>query len=143
MRNDDEITIDAPPDLVWGLYADVEHWPDWTASVTTVRHVSGDGLSPGARVRVEQPKLPKAVWEVSALDPGRSWTWVSKAPGITSVATHTVEPRADGRTHVTMSIDQRGPLGALFGRLYARLTRSYLAMEAAGLKARSEALADA
>jgi len=143
MKFDDEVIIDAPADVVWDVYADVERWPEWTDSVSAVEHLEGAGLEPGARVRIEQPKLPKAVWQVSALDPGRSWTWTSKAPGITSIATHAVEPRPDGRTHVSQSIDQRGPLGALIGRLYARLTRSYLAMEAAGLKARSEARASA
>lgn len=143
MRFDDQVTIDAPPDVVWGVYADVEHWPDWTASVTSVRFASGTELAPGARVRIRQPRLPAATWEVSDLDPGRSWTWVAKAPGITSVATHTLEAGADGTTHVRQSIEQRGPLGAVFGRLYARLTRSYLALEAAGLKARSEARATA
>lgn len=143
MRFDDEVIIDAPAEVVWDVYADVERWPEWTASISDVHHVSGTGVEPGARVRIRQPKLPKAVWEVSALDPGRSWTWISKAPGVTSVATHTVEPRPDGRTHVRQSIEQRGPLGALIGLLYARLTRSYLAMEAAGLKARSEARAAA
>jgi hypothetical protein len=139
MRFDDEILIGAPADAVWRVYADVEHWSEWTPSITAVRFVDGATLAPGARVHIEQPKLPKAVWEVSAIEPGRAWTWVSKAPGITSTATHTLEPLDDGTTRVCQSIEQSGPLGAVFGRLYARLTRSYLAMEAAGLKARCEA----
>jgi uncharacterized protein YndB with AHSA1/START domain len=143
MRFDDEVSIDAPVDAVWRVYADVERWAEWTASIGGVRYVAGDALVPGARVRIEQPKLPPAVWEVRAVDPGRSWTWVAHAPGITSVATHTLEPRDDGTTHVRQSIEQRGPLGAVFGRLYARRTRSYLAMEGAGLKARCEARATA
>lgn len=139
MRFDDEVTIAAPPDTVWRVYSDVERWPEWTASVRSVRYTEGADLAPGATVQIEQPKLPKAVWQVTDIEPGRSWTWAAKAPGITTVATHTVEPRPDGTTLVRQSIEQRGPLGALFARLYARLTRRYLAMEAAGLKAASEA----
>ena len=35
-------------------------------------------------------------------------------------------------------VEQEGWLGNLVGRLYSRLTHRYLAMESAGLKARSE-----
>ena len=124
MQFEDQVTIAAPPDSVWRIYSDVEGWPDWTASVKTVRYTSGAELVPGATVRIEQPKLPKAVWEVTEIEPGRSWTWVAKGPGITTVATHTLEPLPDGGTLVRQHLEQRGPLGALFGRVYARLTRS-------------------
>jgi uncharacterized membrane protein len=142
MRFEDEILIDEPAEVVWGVYADIERWPEWTASVAGSEYVEGADLALGARVRIKQPKLPAAVWEVSALDPGRSWTWVATAPGLRTTATHVVEP-VDGGTRVHTTLEQRGPLGALIGRVYARLTRDYMAMEAAGLKQRSEANASA
>ena len=99
-------------------------------------------LAPGKTlllIGIRQPKLPKALWEVARVDPGRSWTWESRAPGIRTVAEHVLEPIDGGRTRVRQAIEQHGPLGAIFGRLYARLTRQYLATEAAGLKQRCEA----
>ena len=42
------------------------------------------------------------------------------------------------RTLVRQRIDQRGPVGALVGVLMRGLTRRYLALESAGLKARCE-----
>jgi uncharacterized membrane protein len=129
--------------VVWAAYADVERWPEWAESFRSVRYVDGDSLKPGARVRIEQPKLPTAEWTVRDVEPGRSWTWVSKAPGIESTAVHEITPVGDTQTRVHTTIIQRGPLGAIFGRVYAKLTRSYMAMEATGLKQRSEARASA
>jgi uncharacterized membrane protein len=139
MRFDDEILIDAPADDVWTVYSDVEHWPDWTSSVHSVEYVDGDTLALGARARIKQPKLPTAVWQVSVVEPGRSWTWVASGPGMRTTAVHTLEAEGEHKTRVHQTIEQHGPLGAIFGRVYARLTREYLATEAAGLKQRCEA----
>jgi len=137
MRFDDEILIDAGVADVWTIYSDVERWPEWTASVRKSEYIGGRGLTEGARVRIDQPKLPTAKWEVTTSDPGRSWTWVAKGPGIRTVATHTLEP-VGAATCVHQSIEQHGPVGAIVARVYARLTREYLRMEASGLKQRCE-----
>lgn len=139
MRFDDEVLINASIDDVWSVYADVEHWPDWTASVNSVEFTEGDTLKVGARARIKQPKLPTAVWQVSAIDPGRSWTWEATGPGVHTTAVHTLEAEGPQQTRVHQTIVQRGPLGAVIARVYGKLTRRYLAMEAAGLKQRSEA----
>ncbi len=139
MRFDDEVLIDAPIDDVWAVYSDVEHWPDWTASVRSVAFVDGHAVELGARARIKQPKLPTAVWEVRTIEPARSWTWVATAPGVRTTAVHTLEAEGEHKTRVHQTILQEGPIGVLIGRVYARLTREYLAMEAAGLKQRCEA----
>jgi hypothetical protein len=93
----------------------------------------------GRRFQIEQPKLPKLVWTVSALSPGASWSWEQRTPGSRAVASHWVEPLDDGRTRVRQRIEQRGPIGAVVGLVMRGLTRRYLEMEGLGLKARSEA----
>ena len=70
--------------------------------------------------------------------PGTSWTWVARAPGAVTTASHTLRRIDDGTTHVEQTITQAGVVGALVGRLTRRLTRRYLAMEAAGLAAQAE-----
>jgi uncharacterized membrane protein len=138
MNMTDSVLIAAPIERVWGVYADVERWPTWTASVRSVELLDGPTLAVGGRARIDQPRFPRVVWTVAALDPGRSWTWVARSPGATTTATHTLQRRDDTTTLVTQAIDQRGPVGALVGLLTRRLTRRYLAMEAAGLRERAE-----
>lgn len=139
MRFAEQITVAAPPEQVWEVYADVARWPEWTESITSVELLDGaTALAPGVRARIRQPKLPVAVWEVTAIEPGRSWTWEAKAPGARTTATHTVAatPGNARSTTVDSSLTQAGPLGWVIGRLYAGLTRRYLAMEAQGLERR-------
>ena len=139
MHTEDSIEILAPVEKVWAVYADVERWPDWTASVRSVELVEGDALAVGARARIDQPRLPRVTWTVTELTPGRSWTWENRSPGAHTVAWHVVTPVDSATTRVEQGIDQDGPIGGLVGRLYAGLTRRYLRMEAQGLKAACEA----
>lgn len=132
------IEIEAPASLVWDVFSDVERWPEWTASVTRLVAIHGPGLAVGKRFEIKQPRMPKLVWQVTELVPGASWTWVQRSPGGSAIARHDVVAAADNRTLVRQQIDQRGPVGALVGRLMRGMTRRYLELEAQGLKARSE-----
>ena len=138
MRFEDSAVIAAPPATVWAVYSDVEHWPDMTESVTSVELLDPGPLRVGSRARIRQPRLPVATWTVTEIDEGRSFTWVARGPGVRSTGTHVVEPHADG-ARATAILVQGGPLGPVVGFLTRGLTRRYLAMEAAGLKARAEA----
>lgn len=134
-----EIEIDAPASVVWDVFAAVEQWPTWTASVRRLTALDGGELAVGRRFRLEQARMPKLVWTVSELDPGRSWTWVQRSPGGFTSARHDVVDLGDGRTLVRQVLEQRGPVGGLVGRLMKGLTRRYLDLEAEGLKRASEA----
>ena len=131
------IDIDAPPERVWAVMANVEAWPQWTASVTEVERLDTGRFDVGSRVRIRQPRLPVAVWTVDGLESGRSFTWVTGLPGFRSTARHVVERRRTG-SRVTLEIDQRGLVGELVGRWMAGLTERYLNLEAVGLKRRAE-----
>lgn len=125
----------APPQLVWSVMADVERWPEWTASISRVKRLSPGPLQVGSRVRIHQPKLPPAFWRVTELNPGGDFTWVSVAPGVRVTARHAVETTAIG-CRVTLSIRYEGLLGRWLARWTQDLNERYLAMEANGLKAR-------
>ena len=75
---------------------------------------------------------------MAALEPGKQFTWEQRQPGSTVVAHHECTPLPDGGTRVELAVVMSGVLGGVVGRLYRKLTDRYLAMEAAGLKARAE-----
>jgi uncharacterized protein YndB with AHSA1/START domain len=138
-KGDFEITVDiaAPPARVWAVMSDVERWHEWTTTVTSIERLDSGTLAVGARARIRQPKLPRADWTITALDEGRGFTWETRSPGVTVVANHFVEPGALG-THATLSLRFAGLLGPLVGWMTKGLNNRYLAIEAAGLKRRSE-----
>ena len=133
------ITVDirATPQRVWAVLSDLEGWPDWTPSVRSVERLEAGPLSVGSRARIRQPKLAPAVWRITAIEKGRSFTWVTRSPGLSVTAHHGVEATADG-SRATLSIRFEGLLAPLVAWLTHRLNNRYLGLEGAGLKRRSE-----
>jgi uncharacterized membrane protein len=131
------VAIAAPPERVWEVMSEVERWPEWTRSVREVRRLGSRPLQVGSRVLIRQPAFPPALWKVTALDPGKSFAWTSVAPGLRVVAEHRVDGTQSGAT-ATLSLELSGLFGNLFGRMTKEITERYLAMEADGLKRRSE-----
>lgn len=134
------IDIDAPPEVVWGVWSDIERWPEWTASIRSIEKLSAGSLSVGMRARVRQPNLPTAIWRVTDLQQNRGFSWVSTSPGAHVTGVHTIEPYCDG-TRAIMAVIYTGPIALLFGWLTRSLTNRYLELEANGLRLRSEELA--
>jgi uncharacterized membrane protein len=138
MQRSRTIDIDAPPDVVWAIWSDVERWREWTRGVERTELLSKGPLAVGLRARVHQPKLPPAVWTVTELDPGRRFVWISDAPGGRFAGFHQVEPRGAG-SRASLGLVYDGPVARLVGWLTASITERYLDYEAQGLKRASEA----
>jgi carbon monoxide dehydrogenase subunit G len=139
MRFETSIDIDAPPGRVWNVLTDLDAWPQRIETVDSVELLTPAPLAMGSRARLRQPKLPEGIWEVTAWDPPNAFEWTQKGGGVTSVAGHRVEALDEGRARLTLTLDLRGLLIPIFGRLYRDLTNRYMALEAAGLKRASEA----
>jgi len=138
MRFDHSVTVQASPERVWQVYSDVERWPEWTSeTVDSVERLDAGRIHIGAKTRICQPKLRPAVWEVTELKEGEYFEWVSRAPGLKTTGGHRVISTPEG-TVATATIIQEGPLGWLFGRLYAGLTQRYIETETEKLKQVSE-----
>jgi uncharacterized membrane protein len=133
MRFEAAVTVHAPADRVWEVFSDVAKWPEWTPTIDSVERLDEGRIHLGARTRIRQPKLPVAVWEVTELVEGQYFEWVSRAPGIRTTGGHRVVATPEG-TVATATIIQEGPLGWIFGKLYAKLTQRYIELEGESLK---------
>jgi hypothetical protein len=116
-------------DRLWAFASDVEHWGDRLPTVDSVRPMGSGPMGVGSRFEVHQPGLPKAVWEVTDWQPGRSFTWVSTSPGIRSTAVHAVRADGDG-SRLDLSLEWTGPLARILGLLVGRKAQGMVETEA-------------
>lgn len=143
MKNVDfriSVDIAAPPETVWAVMSDSERWHEWTRSVQSVTLLDKGPLAVGTRALIRQPKFPAAVWKVTAIEPGRSFTWTSGAPGMRVYAHHSIDAISWG-TRATLRLYYDGAIGLLLAHMTREITGRYLGYEAVGLKQRSESLA--
>jgi uncharacterized protein YndB with AHSA1/START domain len=131
------VEVDVDPSRVWQVLVDVESWPEWTPSMTTVEMVTPQRLGPGSRVAIKQPRLARAEMTVDRYVEGRSFAWSSTIAGLRTIADHLLEPTSNG-TSVTLVLTQSGPLAGFVRLAYGRMIRRYVHMEATGLKKRAE-----
>jgi uncharacterized membrane protein len=134
------VNIDAPPEKVFALLRDVERWPEWTPSMTSVQRLDQGPLAIGSSARVCQPKLRAAVWQVTELEEDRNFTWVTHTPGLHMTAGHWIEPEGAG-CRVLLSYEMSGLIAPVASSLFGDLIEQYLAIESRGLKQRAESAA--
>jgi uncharacterized membrane protein len=138
MRFERSIDINSPQQRVWDVLSDLEAWPRRIDTVEAVELLTPAPLTKGSRVRLEQPKLPEGVWDVTVWDPPSYFEWTQKTSGITSVAGHRVEALGEGRARLTLTLEMRGFLIPVIGLFYKGLTNRYMTREAEGMKDASE-----
>ena len=132
-----KISIQAPVERAWAVLSDIERWPEWTASVRAVRPLGAGPAGPGARYRVEQPKLDPADFTITEWQPPHSFTWAMRATGVSAVAVHTLREQPGG-CELELRLEFRGFLALLVPLTGGKLIREYMTMEAEGMKRRSE-----
>lgn len=132
------IAIDAGPGRVWEVLVDVEKWPEWTPSITSVERRS-EAFGPGALVMVHAKGTPKSLWRISEWTPGRSFTWETSVRGARTIGSHVIEGVGEGRSRVTLTVEVQGLGARLFSWFIGRGISENLRLESEGLKRRSEA----
>ena len=138
MHFEKSVDIDAPQQRVWDVLTDIEAWPQRIETVDSVELLTPAPMTQGSRVRLKQPKLGEGTWEVTAWDAPSAFEWTQKTTGATTVAGHRVEALDEGRTRLTLTLDMRGFLIPIFGRLFKNLTNDYMSREAEGMKRAAE-----
>ena len=138
MRFEKAIEIDAPQHRVWEVLSALEAWPQRIETVDVVEILTPGSIAKGSRVRLRQPKLPEGTWEITVWDAPSYFEYRQQSGGVTTVAGHRVEALEEGRSRLTLTLDMRGLLVPVFGRIYKGLTNRYMTVEAQGMKRAAE-----
>ena len=139
MRFEKSIEIEASQQRVWEVLTDLGSWPKRIETVDAVELLTPAPIGTGSRVHLKQPKLPEGIWDVTTWEAPTFFEWTQKEGGITNVAAHRVEALGEGRARLTLTLDMRGLLVPIFGRIYRNLTNRYITLEAEGMKRAAEA----
>ena len=133
-----KIKIAASAEEVWAVLSDVERWYEWTASIKSILLLDPKPLHVGSRGLVEQPSLPRTIWQVTELVRNQGFNWEAKSLGAYTIGEHWITPDVEGGVNVVLRVRQTGWLAWIFQRWIGKITREYIAMEAKGLKLKCE-----
>jgi uncharacterized membrane protein len=133
------VPIRAPAATVWRLLVDVERWPELTPSIDSVERRDAGEMRVGSEADVKQPKLRKATWRVTTLDPERNFTWASRSLGLTTEGSHVIEPAPDG-VNLRLRIRQTGVLAPVAALFFGSIGKRYVQQEGEGFRREAEAV---
>jgi hypothetical protein len=123
-------TSSAGPERLWLVVSEVERWGERLPTFTSVRALEPwRAVGVGSRFEVRQPGLPSATYEMTAWEPGRSFTWAARSPGVVTTATHTVGA-SEGGSAVDLALDWSGPLAGVIRLLLGRKSQGMVESEA-------------
>jgi hypothetical protein len=131
------ITIAAPVERVWDVLVDVERWPERIPTVDAAERLEPGPLAVGSRTRLQQPRLPVAVWTVTELAEGSSFTWESSSRGLSISGGHAVASDPAG-CRLTLTLTMAGPVAGIGWLMSRSLTKRYVESEAAAIKRTAE-----
>jgi uncharacterized protein YndB with AHSA1/START domain len=129
-----EVLIEADPQVVWDLMADVAGWPTWRPDIKSLA-LEGP-VAPGTRFRWRSG-ASSITSTLQVVEPPRELAWTGSTIGIKAVHVFRFEPK-DGGTLARSEESWEGPLASLL-KGYSRKTldkeiRGWLAV----LKAEAE-----
>ena len=137
MRVEHTTYKEAPPEVVWAVTEDVERWPEWTPTVTSVRREGGGPFGLGSVAWIKQPLQPESRWVVTEFQRGRRFAWETRRAGLRMTGTHEVSAEGTG-TRNRLSVDAEGRLALLFWPVLRLAMKRALSDENDGLRVRCE-----
>lgn len=129
-----EIQVEAAPEIVWGLMADIEGWPVWNPDVKS------------ASLRGEVTEGTEFRWKAGPgtitstlrrVDPPRLMAWTGKTLGIRAIHVWRLEPR-DGKTLVRTEESWEGLLSRVLRGAFQRTLEKALTSGLQSLKREAE-----
>ena len=94
------IDVAAPVDEVWPLLAEFRHWPEWGPTVRAVAAPTA-AVAPGVRGRVLTPVRLWLPFEITEVEPLRSWDW--RVAGVPATS-HRITATAPSRCRVEFAV---------------------------------------
>ena len=131
------VDIQASSDRVWAVLCDVERWPEWTSSMTTVRRMDDGPLILGSRAQVRNESCYQRFGKLLNSKRKEGSHGSPLAPVSELKGDHWIEANG-ARSTVKLSLQFSGLLAPLVARIYRSLSQRYLATEAEGLRKRCE-----
>jgi len=137
MTVEDAIHIDAAPEKVWAVTVNVEQWPNWTPTVSTVVRLEKGPFGLGSTVRIKQPWQPESDWTVTEFLPGQRFVWETRRSGLGMKASHQLMRDGAGTTNL-LRVQVTGSLGLLLWPVLRWAVRWALRQENQSLKSHCE-----
>ena len=106
------LTIDASPDRIWAIFADLERWGEWNPACSNAAAVAGQLWKPGAVFRFTiKPWWRAVTFQATVVEssPPSRVLWLGKGGGVYGQQTFTFEPDGGG-TLVTSYEVFSGPM---------------------------------
>ena len=137
MRIESSLVIAASVERVWELTEDVERWPTFTPTMTSVVRLDDGPLRIGSTARVVQPRRRPATWTVTRAERPRLFAWETKVLSITIAATHRLEAVPEGCRNV-LTVELSGVGSRVLARLAGRRIQQAIETENQGFKRTAE-----
>jgi hypothetical protein len=145
IRGERTVEIEAPADRVYAIAADIEHAPEWQASLRDVDVLARDGDGRATSVQTESDAKVRTIRAQLrfAYDPPSEVVWDQERGDVKALrGWWRIEDLGAGRTRATygLEVDPGRVLGLLLrGPAEGKVRDFLLAGAADGLKARAEA----
>ena len=100
------IETDAPPEAIWGRWADVENWGAWNADIAGIR-ISGP-FAAGAEIVMTPAGQDPVHLVVAEARINAGFVDEARIDGLVLRTTHRLDPAGPGRTRVTYRMEITG-----------------------------------
>jgi len=136
MQIEHSVIVNAAPERVFNLYADVPNWNRWDPD-TKASHIDGP-FQTGANGALTPARGNTVPMLLTSVVPNRSFTVEAKIPLFRMVFEHELLPASEA-TQVVHRVSFSGPLAFLLGRVIGAQVNKGLPVTLAKLKAAVEA----